>query len=81
MGWRFFPVRELKPRTNEQFQSLAAELNAMGAVLYGEGSPQGRYEAQLGALYQQRDPDLVGTDGILWVKTTPAGNTGWQQLV
>ena len=48
MGWRFSPVRELSPQANQQFQALAAELNRRGEVLYGEGSPEGRYEARLG---------------------------------
>lgn len=77
MSWRWFPVRELRPQTNQQFQSLAAELNEQGRVIHGEGSPNGRYEGQQGDLYQQRDP---AGPGVLWVKTTPSGETGWQQI-
>lgn len=46
----------------------------LGAVLYGNGSPNGVVTATTGSLYV----NLAGAEtNTLWLKTTTTGNTGW----
>ena len=48
--------------------------NLQGRIYEGSGSPEGKIEAPVGAIYT----DSAATTGaIRWVKTSGAGNTGW----
>src|SRR5262245_13678079 len=49
----------------------------MGSYLSGTGAPEGAITAGVGTLWAQTD----GANGALtWRKTTPTGNTGWEEL-
>jgi hypothetical protein len=50
-------------------------LNLMGAnMLAGEGTPEGRITASVGALYLRRNG---GSGTTLYIKESGTGNTGW----
>ena len=54
---------------------LVSEADLDGFIIKGSGAPTGNVTAKLGTLY------VDVTRGVLYVKTTPTSNVGWQALI
>lgn len=50
--------------------------NLQGRIYEGSGSPEGKIEAPVGAVYT--DSAAATNGAIRWVKTSGTGNTGWR---
>lgn len=61
------------------WEKIRANFVTLNARLYeGTGSPEGVLTAVRPAMYLQTDG---GAAGIIWVKTTTSGNTGWEAFL
>jgi len=70
----------LKSHTGSTFLNITKDnVIQMGEVqmIVGQGSPEGSQEAPVGSMYTRTDGSAGST---LYVKTSGAGNTGWNAL-
>ena len=63
-------------QANSNFDTIYSAFNSI--VLYGSGSPEGVVTASIGTLYEDQN---AGGTGLVYVKKTGSGNTGWETVI